>query len=117
MARRELEEINAGSMADIAFLLLIFFLVTTTMDKDNGIMRQLPPPTPPDFNPPPVKERNVFKVLVSPGQAVAAGETVMILEAMKMETEVSAPAAGTISSVDVAPGDAVSVGDSLLTYS
>ena len=60
---------------------------------------------------------NVFKVLVKPGQAVAAGETVMILEAMKMETEVSAPAAGTISSVDVAPGDAVSVGDSLLTFS
>ena len=59
---------------------------------------------------------NVFKVLVSPGQAVAAGETVMILEAMKMETEVSAPTAGTVASVDVAPGDAVAVGDSLLTF-
>ena len=59
---------------------------------------------------------NVFKVLVSPGQAVAEGETVMILEAMKMETEVSAPAAGTVASVDVAPGDAVAVGDSLLTF-
>ena len=58
---------------------------------------------------------NVFKVLVSPGQAVAAGETVIVLEAMKMETEVSAPAAGTVASVDVAPGDAVAVGDSLLT--
>ncbi len=58
-------EINAGSMADIAFLLLIFFLVTTTMDVDTGINRMLPPPIDPDApEPPPVRERNVFVVLV-----------------------------------------------------
>lgn len=59
-------EINAGSMADIAFLLLIFFLVTTTMDVDSGILRVLPPPI--DINapePPPIRERNVFVVLVN----------------------------------------------------
>ena len=43
MAKRELQEINAGSMADIAFLLLIFFLVATTMDIDTGLTRLLPP--------------------------------------------------------------------------
>lgn len=58
-------EINAGSMADIAFLLLIFFLVTTTMDVDSGILRVLPPPIDPAAPPPPpVKERNVFVVLI-----------------------------------------------------
>ena len=66
MARRPLQEINAGSMADIAFLLLIFFLVTTTMDQDVGILRQLPPPVPEDMEKPPeVKQRNVYEVLVN----------------------------------------------------
>ena len=66
MARRDLQEINAGSMADIAFLLLIFFLVTTTMDQDIGILRQLPPPVPDDMEKPPeVKQRNVYEVLVN----------------------------------------------------
>lgn len=65
MARRDTPEINAGSMADIAFLLLIFFLVTTTMDVDAGISRRLPEKTPPDVSVPIVKERNVFQVIVN----------------------------------------------------
>lgn len=66
MARRSAPEINAGSMADIAFLLLIFFLVTTTMDVDTGLTRKLPPPLEDQNEPPPeVKERNVFQVLVN----------------------------------------------------
>lgn len=62
---RAIPEINAGSMADIAFLLLIFFLVATTMDVDTGITRILPPPEDKTVEPPPVKERNVFVVLVN----------------------------------------------------
>ncbi len=65
MARRELQEINAGSMADIAFLLLIFWLVTTTIESDMGIKRQLPPPVPPDIDIPQAKEQNVFNVKVN----------------------------------------------------
>ncbi len=66
MARRENSEINAGSMADIAFLLLIFFLVTTTMDVDSGIARKLPEKTPPDQkNDVIVKEKNVFDITVN----------------------------------------------------
>ena len=42
MAKRDIPEINAGSMADIAFLLLLFFLVTTTMDKDQAYIRKIP---------------------------------------------------------------------------
>jgi len=66
MARREAPEINAGSMADIAFLLLIFFLVTTTMDVDKGISRKLPPIIEDEQEkPPPIKEKNVFVVLLN----------------------------------------------------
>jgi biopolymer transport protein TolR len=64
MAKREAPEVNAGSMADIAFLLLIFFLVTTTIGVDQGINRLLPryeenPPVPP------INERNILPVLVN----------------------------------------------------
>lgn len=57
---------------------------------------------------------NIFKVNVKPGDSVAEGDVVVILEAMKMETEVRAAAAGTVSEVRVAEGDSVSVGDTLI---
>jgi len=63
--KRTPPEINAGSMADIAFLLLIFFLVTTTMDQDTGLQRMLPPPIDENIKPPDFKQRNVFVVLVN----------------------------------------------------
>ncbi|MGJ8648707.1 MAG: sodium-extruding oxaloacetate decarboxylase subunit alpha [Marinomonas colpomeniae] len=58
---------------------------------------------------------NIFKVLVSPGQQVEEGDTVIILEAMKMETEISAPKSGVVGSINVKEGDSVQVGQSLLT--
>ncbi|NBS19221.1 MAG: hypothetical protein EBS74_05455 [Flavobacteriia bacterium] len=61
MAKRSAPEVNAGSMADIAFLLLIFFLVTTTIETDSGINRKLPPIE--DIEDPPIiKEKNIFNV-------------------------------------------------------
>ncbi len=65
MAKKAAPEINAGSMADIAFLLLIFFLVTTTMDVDTGITRKLPPPVENPDEDIDVKDRNVLKILVN----------------------------------------------------
>jgi len=58
---------------------------------------------------------NIWKILVQPGQQVEEGQTLMILEAMKMETEVSAASAGVVGSISVKEGDAVKVGDTLLT--
>ncbi|XKE44949.1 sodium-extruding oxaloacetate decarboxylase subunit alpha [Halomonas organivorans] len=57
---------------------------------------------------------NIFKVNVSPGDSVAEGDVVIILEAMKMETEVRAASAGTVSAVKVSEGDSVAVGDALV---
>lgn len=64
---RKTPEINASSMADIAFLLLIFFLVTTTMNVDTGLARMLPP-MPEDKQQDTqqdVKQRNIFTVLIN----------------------------------------------------
>jgi oxaloacetate decarboxylase alpha subunit len=58
---------------------------------------------------------NVVKVMVKPGQRVSEGESIVILEAMKMETSVSAPSDGTIVEVKIQTGDSCSVGDVLVT--
>ena len=64
MAKRSAPEVNAGSMADIAFLLLIFFLVTTTIEVDSGISRKLPQWQPEDVEPPIIKQKNIFTVII-----------------------------------------------------
>ncbi|MFI3268853.1 MAG: biopolymer transporter ExbD [Rikenellaceae bacterium] len=81
--KRQIQEINAGSMADIAFLLLIFFLVATTMNTDTGLSRMLPP-LPEDENMQEsikIKERNLLLVFVSgSGKIMAGGKTIEITE-------------------------------------
>ena len=58
---------------------------------------------------------NVFKILVSPGDQVANGDVVIILEAMKMETEIRSAFDGTVSSIQVKDGDSVSSGQPLIS--
>lgn len=81
MARRENPEINAGSMADIAFLLLIFFLVTTTMDVDSGIPKKLAEKT--DVKPPIVKEKNIFQVDINRNNQLLVENEAMELKDLK----------------------------------
>jgi biopolymer transport protein ExbD len=82
MAKREAPEVNAGSMADIAFLLLIFFLVTTTIGVDQGINRLLPryEENPPE---PPVNKRNILPVLVNKDNQLLVNEQVVKLKDLR----------------------------------
>lgn len=73
---------NAGSMADIAFLLLIFFLVTTTIEKDKGIARQLPPKED-VVDPPKIKEKNLFIVNVNRSDQLLVEEKLMELKDLR----------------------------------
>jgi hypothetical protein len=82
MAKRSAPEVNAGSMADIAFLLLIFFLVTTTIETDQGINRKLPPiEDQPD--PPEIKMKNIFTVLVNKNDQLLVEDKVMELSELR----------------------------------
>ncbi|WP_396590680.1 ExbD/TolR family protein [Allomuricauda sp. R78024] len=85
MARNnEIPEVNAGSMADIAFLLLIFFLVTTTIQTDVGLDRKLPPK---DSTPPiRVKERNIFRVSLNKNNELFVENETLALEDLKSAT-------------------------------
>ena len=82
MARRATPEVNAGSMADIAFLLLIFFLVTTTIEKDKGIARQLPPKDE-ITDPPKIKQKNLFIVNVNREDQLLVEEKLMELKNLR----------------------------------
>ncbi|MBO6881736.1 biopolymer transporter ExbD [Winogradskyella sp.] len=79
--RRHSATVNAGSMADIAFLLLIFFLVTTTISADKGILRQLPPDDCPTGNCSDViRERNLLRIYLNSNQEIFINENVVNLD-------------------------------------
>ncbi len=83
MARRAAPEVNAGSMADIAFLLLIFFLVTTTIETDRGISRKLPPIPEENVEPPVIKQKNIFTVIVNRNNELLVEDQVMELSELR----------------------------------
>ncbi|MEM5564850.1 biopolymer transporter ExbD [Psychroserpens sp. AS72] len=84
-SRRDYPEVNAGSMADIAFLLLIFFLVTAVIPKDKGINRKLPPPCPPnvicDDNP--VHQRNILEIKVNAKNELLVENEIISIDELK----------------------------------
>ncbi|MEZ4757457.1 MAG: biopolymer transporter ExbD [Flavobacteriales bacterium] len=80
--RQGIQEINAGSMADIAFLLLIFFLVTTTMDTDAGILRLLPPVVEEEVDMQ-VNKRDVYEVLVNDADMLLVEGEVMEIKDLR----------------------------------
>ena len=82
MAKRAAPEVNAGSMADIAFLLLIFFLVTTTIEVDSGINRKLPP-IEDDQEDVIIKQKNIFTVLINGKNQLLVEDEVMELKDLR----------------------------------
>ena len=79
--KREIPEVNAGSMADIAFLLLIFFLVTTTIETDVGLDRKLPPEE--TIPPPKIPERNIFRVSLNKNNELFVEDGMMQIKNLK----------------------------------
>jgi len=77
-------EVNAGSMADIAFLLLIFFLVTTTIETDAGLDRMLPPIEPPETDVI-IKQKNIFQVSINKNGQVLSEEELTELKDLRQK--------------------------------
>ncbi|MEO8774576.1 MAG: biopolymer transporter ExbD [Gelidibacter sp.] len=83
MAKRSAPEVNAGSMADIAFLLLIFFLVTTTIETDSGLNRRLPPIDDTEVTPPIIRQKNIFTVLINGRNQLMVEDELMELKDLR----------------------------------
>jgi len=81
--RNSAPEVNAGSMADIAFLLLIFFLVTTTIETDAGLDRMLPPMEPPTDQDVVIRQKNIFTVNINRNGQLLVEDKLMDLENLR----------------------------------
>ena len=105
MARRENSEINAGSMADIAFLLLIFFLVTTTMDVDSGISRKLPEKSE-DTPEVVIKEKNVLDIVINrKNELLVENELVQVTDIKQLAMDFIDNGGGLSAPKDGNPGE------------
>ena len=90
-SRRDYPEVNAGSMADIAFLLLIFFLVTAVIPKeDKGINRQLPPPCPQniDCTEGIINMRNILEIKINAKDELLVDNALISIDELKDITKV-----------------------------
>ena len=100
-------EINAGSMTDIAFLLLIFFLVTTQISEDKGLLVKLPPwstEPPPDFK---ANSRNLYSVLVNAQNQLLVRGKPMDIEMLKENTKLFISNPRQESDKSTSPQDAI----------
>lgn len=109
--KREVEEVNASSMADIAFLLLIFFLVTTTIVSFKGLQNELPPKIDKDnIKDVKIKPRNIFNVILnSKNQLLVAGEEIDFknIEQLKKEAKLFITNEGKDPEKSVSPDKAI----------
>ncbi len=81
-------EVNAGSMADIAFLLLIFFLVTATISSDEGINRVLPKECPPgEICDGIIAERNILRVIINNDDEIMIEDNIIAITELKEITK------------------------------
>jgi biopolymer transport protein ExbD len=88
MAKRSTPELNASSMADIAFLLLTFFLLTTTMDQNLGMPRRLPPLIEDEQEKPPeINKRNILQVRVNSMDLLLVNSKPMEVQFLKDEVK------------------------------
>lgn len=83
-SRRIDSAVNAGSMADIAFLLLIFFLVTTTISAEKGILRQLPPECPPNtICEMDIHDRNIMNIFINKNDELMVDDAIISINELK----------------------------------
>lgn len=85
-SRRIDSAVNAGSMADIAFLLLIFFLVTTTISADKGILRQLPKECPPGIECiADIHQRNILNIFINKNDELMVGQDLISIDELELK--------------------------------
>ncbi|EDP95884.1 hypothetical protein KAOT1_05752 [Kordia algicida OT-1] len=88
MSRRTISGINAGSMADIAFLLLIFFLVTTTFEEDEGIKGVIPKPCPEGVDcSSEIPEKNIFTIRLNRNNELMANNEEISIDELRNDVK------------------------------